>query len=220
MKYLTTLTGPSCSGKTTLEDMLARRGCGKAVSTTTRERRPGERDGVDYYFVNEGAFEEMMKEPYGFIEVVNFNGNWYGVTAAEIDRLHARFDHVILVVEPCGAKQIHQYFKGFKNITLRQVFLTNRPSVLAERFLQRFGQESLSNVNAVQTYAKRMATMMSTERGWVTEAYLCNDNPINGFKYDWLLEEFNLVNRDEVIARILDTKTPFPEHTTLMPASL
>src|SRR3569623_2214195 len=105
MKKQTTLTGPSCAGKSTLEKMMAERGCMKAVSTTTRSPRAGEVDGVDYYFVSKEKFLTMATLDM-FIEMVKFGEHHYGVTVAEMGRLWMDGEKVVLLSEPVGAEKI------------------------------------------------------------------------------------------------------------------
>lgn len=77
--------GPSGSGKTTiLEHLTAQNDC-RIVTTTTRLMRPGEKHGVDYYFVDRNEFREMV-ERNEFMEHTEYAGNFYGTTWKEIRR--------------------------------------------------------------------------------------------------------------------------------------
>src|SRR3569832_2784359 len=145
MKKLTTLTGPSCAGKSTLEKMMAERGCMKAVSTTTRSPRAGEVDGVDYYFVSKEKFLTMATLDM-FIEMVKFGEHHYGVTVAELERLWMDGEHVVLVCEPVGAEQIQKWAKKRPDVQLTSDFIDNPTSVIADRFLRRFGGDLLAAV--------------------------------------------------------------------------
>src|SRR3569832_428159 len=166
MKKLTTLTGPSCAGKSTLEKMMAERGCMKAVSTTTRSPRAGEVDGVDYYFVSKEKFLTMATLDM-FIEMVKFGEHYFGVSVAELVRLWRDGVHVVLVCEPGGAEQIQNWAKKRPDVQLTSVFIDNPTSVITDRFLRRFGGDLLAaeveqdSERVINSYAKRMAMMVN-----------------------------------------------------------
>ena len=72
------LAGASASGKTEVAKVLAKTyGITKIVTTTTREKRTGEVDGVDYFFVSKEKFETMILEDK-FVEYTLYNGQMYG----------------------------------------------------------------------------------------------------------------------------------------------
>jgi guanylate kinase len=207
MKKLTTLTGPSCAGKSTLEKMMVDRGCMKAVSSTTRTPRAGETDGVDYYFMSKDKFLLMATEGM-FIEVVRFGDQHYGVSVAEIERLFMNGDHVVLVCEPNGAEQIQKWARARPDIQLTSVFVDNPTSVISDRFLRRFHQDVQATMGdydpqvtekVYAAYAKRMAMMVNTEPTWRIPAY----SPAPGrLAYDLVFESFDSTN-DDRIANIL-----------------
>jgi guanylate kinase len=75
------LSGPSGAGKSTIIDSASSR-IGEyyfSISTTTREPRAGEVDGVDYYFVSKDEFEEDIKAGE-FLEYATVHGNYYGTS--------------------------------------------------------------------------------------------------------------------------------------------
>lgn len=74
------INGPSGSGKTTLGDYFASLGLQEIVSTTTRSPRPGEVQGVSYYFVTEAEFLAADR-----IEESFYSGHYYGVTKKEVE---------------------------------------------------------------------------------------------------------------------------------------
>jgi len=204
MKKLTTLTGPSCAGKSTLEKMMAERGCMKAVSTTTRSPRAGEVDGVDYYFVSKEKFLTMATLDM-FIEMVKFGEHHYGVTVAELERLWMDGEHVVLVCEPVGAEQIQKWAKKRPDVQLTSVFIDNPTSVITDRFLRRFGGDLLAaeveqdSERVINSYAKRMAMMVNVEPTWRIAAY---NSLQGGLRYDLVFESFDQSN-DTRIADIL-----------------
>ena len=97
MKPIIVITGVSGSGKTTLSQLfpVERR----IVSYTTRNPRPGEIDGIDYYFVTKEQGEEIKNSENSF-EDTCFAGNVYGVTKDEvIDKSVNWKYHTVLVAE-------------------------------------------------------------------------------------------------------------------------
>lgn len=78
------LSGPSASGKTEVAKVLqAKYGICKVITTTTRPMRINEKDKVDYFFVSENRFQEMIHEDL-FVEYTLYNGNYYGSTKDQI----------------------------------------------------------------------------------------------------------------------------------------
>lgn len=75
-----------------------------SVSATTRPPRPGEVDGRNYYFISRASFEDMIQKGE-FLEYSEHNANYYGTPRAQMLEKQAR-GHVLLDIEPCGAKQV------------------------------------------------------------------------------------------------------------------
>lgn len=107
------VSGPSGAGKTT----LVRGVCDYfaaldneihfSVSHTTRPPRTGERDGIDYHFVDEATFKEMQGEGE-FIECAHVHGRMYGTSRAEVEGRLLRNHDVILDIDVQGARLIHR----------------------------------------------------------------------------------------------------------------
>jgi guanylate kinase len=106
------ITGPSGCGKSTLIRRVRRAlgGIEFSVSHTTRERRPSEKDGVDYHFVSEKVFERMVREKR-FIEHARVHGHNYGTSRAEIEAKGRRSD-IILDIDVQGARQVRARVPG------------------------------------------------------------------------------------------------------------
>ncbi len=75
-----------------------------SVSATTRDPRPGEQDGVHYYFVTKERFEQMIANGE-FLEYDNHAANYYGTPRAQAEEKLTR-GHVVFDIEPNGAKGI------------------------------------------------------------------------------------------------------------------
>jgi guanylate kinase len=98
------VSGPSGAGKNTAIDRLLAEAPSLvySVSHTTRAPRPGERDGVEYHFVDSAAFDGMVAAGE-FIEHVVYLGDQYGTSKREMARLAARGLDIVLNVDVQGA---------------------------------------------------------------------------------------------------------------------
>jgi guanylate kinase len=101
------ITGPSGVGKGTLIRGLLQRIPELELSTsaTTRPMRPGERDGVDYYFLTPEAFERHVADG-DFVEHATYSGNRYGTLRSELEQRVAGGVPVVLEIEVQGARQV------------------------------------------------------------------------------------------------------------------
>jgi guanylate kinase len=100
------LSSPSGGGKTTIaKELLRRRGdLGYSVSATTRPARPGERDGVDYFFMTAEQFEASRARG-DFAESAEVHGNLYATLRKEVDRVLASKKHVVMDIDVQGTRQ-------------------------------------------------------------------------------------------------------------------
>ena len=107
MSKVFVITGPSGVGKGTLIAELCRRvpRLELSVSATTREPRPGEVDGRDYFFLDRDEFDRRVAEG-DFLEFATFSGNRYGTLRSEVDRRLADGFSVVLEIEVQGARQV------------------------------------------------------------------------------------------------------------------
>ena len=101
------VTGPSGAGKGTLIQLVLPRFSELApvVSATTRSRRPGEHDGVEYHFLSPSEFQAKI-DAGEFLEYVDYVGNRYGTLRSEIDRLRAAGKAPLLELETEGALRV------------------------------------------------------------------------------------------------------------------
>lgn len=102
-------TGPSGAGKGTLLSRLREQDdrLFYSISATTRAPRPGETDGVQYYFLTKADFEEKIAQN-AFLEYACYVENYYGTLEAPVnEKLDEGYD-VILEIEVQGAMQVHE----------------------------------------------------------------------------------------------------------------
>jgi guanylate kinase len=76
-----------------------------SVSVTTRARRSGEADGVNYHFVTAERFAELV-ETGRLLEHAHFAGNWYGTPREPVEERLAAGEDVLLEIEVQGARQV------------------------------------------------------------------------------------------------------------------
>ena len=104
------ISGPSGVGKSSVVHALADRMTFHfSVSWTTRERRPGERDGIDYVFVDRKRFEDGIAEA-GFLEWAEYSGHLYGTPRAAVLAHLDAGEHVLLDIENDGAGQVKKAY--------------------------------------------------------------------------------------------------------------
>jgi guanylate kinase len=108
---LLVLSAPSGAGKSTIIGrlMAAEPGMAFSVSHTTRPPRAGEVDGVDYHFVTEDRFGEILAAD-GFAEWAHVHGRRYGTSLAEVRRLQDTGRDVVFDVDYQGARQLMRRF--------------------------------------------------------------------------------------------------------------
>jgi guanylate kinase len=113
------ISGPSGVGKDAIIERLRERypDAFFAVTATTRERRPGEIDGVHYYFLSEVDFRTMLAEGE-FLESATVYGNLYGVLRAPVRLALARGQDVFVKVDVQGAAAIERLVPGAVSIFL------------------------------------------------------------------------------------------------------
>ncbi len=128
------ISAPSGSGKTTLCNKLIDSlvGLGRSISMTTRPPRPGERDGIDYIFIEKDEFLKRSKKNE-FLEWAKVFDEYYGTSKKHIKHLLAKGQDVVLNIDVQGAMKI-------KRLNMRSVYVFIMPpsvSMLKERLVSR-----------------------------------------------------------------------------------
>ena len=132
---LVVLSAPSGGGKTTIAKAVRDRfsdAFGFSVSATTRKPRPGEREGVDYYFWSPDKFLKGVAEGK-FLEHAEYAGELYGTLRADVERILKSGRHVLLDIEVDGAAQVRLLQPGAITIFI----LPSDPRALIERLVRR-----------------------------------------------------------------------------------
>lgn len=153
------ISGFSGSGKGTLVKALLRRydNYALSVSMTTRAPRPGEREGVEYFFTDEEHFKEAIKQG-DLIEYAFYCGNYYGTPRAYVEEQLEAGKNVILEIEIQGALKVKEKFP----MSLL-IFLTP-PS--ADELKYRLEERGTENVRGIE---ERLARAVEESEG--VEAY-------------------------------------------------
>ena len=137
------ISAPSGAGKTSLVKALLEEidFIEVSVSYTTRAKRPGEREGIDYHFVTQETFQKMIDDDQ-FIEHAEVFGNYYGTSRQRIkEKMHAGID-IILEIDWQGARQVRKLFPDSQSIFILPPSL----DALKERLTGR-GQDSDEVIN-------------------------------------------------------------------------
>lgn len=105
------LSAASGTGKTTLAHMLldGDRALKLSVSYTTRQPRRGEKDGVDYHFVDEESFRSMIDRG-AFLEWAEVHGNLYGSSAEWTERMLEQGHDIVFDIDVQGGRQVKERF--------------------------------------------------------------------------------------------------------------
>jgi guanylate kinase len=132
------IAAPSGAGKTSLVKQLLTLTpqVEVSISHTTRPRRPGEQDGVDYYFVDPDTFQALVQEGV-FLEHARVFDHFYGTSRyAVMERLHAGID-VILEIDWQGAHQVRA-----RTSRVHTIFILPPSRAALRQRLQHRGQDA------------------------------------------------------------------------------
>ena len=163
---LIVLSGPSGSGKgTIIKSLLSmREDTVLSISMTTRAPRPGEQDGVHYFFRTRDEFEDVIRKD-GFLEYAEYNGEYYGTPEAPIRRWLNEGKNVILEIEVQGAEKVMNHRSD-----LVSVFITIPSFEELERRLRARATETEEKIR------RRMATaQMELSRAFRYQYVVLND---------------------------------------------
>lgn len=159
---LTVISGFSGAGKGTLVKKLLQDydNFALSVSMTTRKPRPGEKDGVEYFFVDQDEFEKKIEEN-GLIEYARYCDHYYGTPRSYVEQQLAAGRDVILEIEIQGALQVK---KKFPEALL--LFVTPPSAAVLKQRLEGRGTET------DEVIAKRLARAYEESEGMDAYDYI------------------------------------------------
>lgn len=100
------ISGPSGTGKGTVcEELLKNEPIFLSVSSTTRDRRNNEVDGVTYNYISAEEFEKLIKDGE-MLEWAIYSGNYYGTPKRTVEKMLSDGKNVLLEIEPQGALKV------------------------------------------------------------------------------------------------------------------
>lgn len=113
MNRVFVISAPSGAGKSTVIQRLLELDprVGFSISHTTRRPREGEKDGREYYFIEEPEFRAMIRKGQ-FLEWARVYGHLYGTSVNEILRIIQNHEYVLLDIDVQGASQIQKHYPG------------------------------------------------------------------------------------------------------------
>ena len=124
------LVGKTCSGKSTVAKILEKRGYNRIVTYTTRPKRAGEADGIDYHFITVEDFLKRRENGF-FAETAEYDASfghcYYGSAKADYTA-----DKSVIVLNPKGIKQVLS--SGLKPTV---IYLNAADTLLKERAIAR-----------------------------------------------------------------------------------
>ena len=166
---LVVLSGPSGAGKTTVSRTVARRlGLCISVSATTRSRRPGETEGVDYYFIGREEFQKRVAAG-AFVEWAEVFGQYYGTPIGEMERARGRGKKLLLEIDVQGGIQVKKMFPEALAILL----LPPNDKALRRRLSKR-GTEAPEEVE--RRFAKARDEIAMARQSGAYDAEVVNDD--------------------------------------------
>ena len=166
---LVVLSGPSGAGKTTVSRAVARRlSLFISVSATTRSRRPGETEGVDYYFLSREEFQKRIADG-AFVEWAEVFGQYYGTPVEELERARRRRKQLLLEIDVQGGIQVKKKFPEALAILL----LPPNDKALRRRLSKR-GTEQSEEVE--RRFAKARDEIEMARRSGLYDAEVVNDD--------------------------------------------
>jgi guanylate kinase len=147
------VTGPSGAGKGTLIQLVLPRfpELALAVSATTRAQRPGEENGVHYWFLDRDEFDRRV-DAGEFLESVDYVGNRYGTLNSEIERLQRAGKAPVLELETEGALRVKARVPGAVTI-----FVTAPVEELDRRLRERATESSGVIEERLETARRQLA---------------------------------------------------------------
>ncbi len=150
------VSAPSGAGKTSICDALIKsdKNIVYSVSTTTRSPRKGEKNGKEYFFVDEKTFKSMVKKNM-FVEWAKVHNNFYGTSRKVLEQTINKGKDILLDIDVQGAIKIKKQYKD-----ALMIFITTPTlKILKERLIKR-NKDSLDVIKTRIKNAKKELTYL------------------------------------------------------------
>ena len=150
------VSAPSGAGKTSICDALIKedKNIVYSVSTTTRQPREGEKNGVEYYFVDDKKFKEMVKKNV-FVEWAKVHNHFYGTSKNVLEQTINKGKDILLDIDVQGAVKIKKQYKD-----ALMIFITTPTlKILKQRLIKR-NKDSMEVIKTRIENAKKELTYM------------------------------------------------------------
>lgn len=203
------ISGTTCAGKGTVVKELIKRNenLGLSVSYTSRDKRDGEIDGQDYYFVSTEKFEKMINNNE-FLEYAKVQyGKYYGTSKAEVKKLLEAGKDVILEIDVQGAQQIKEIFPQTILIFIMAPSMNEvkrrikaRGKETNEQIIERF-KTAYNEINEISKYNYVVVNDVLDDAIKKVEAILISEK----CRVD-RIEEISVENQEEIIHEFLINK--------------
>jgi len=161
-KILLILSSPSGAGKTTLTKKIQQkyRNFKLSVSHTTRKPRDNEIEGIDYYFVTNNEFKNLIKTD-SFYEFAKIFENFYGTSKKNVDEVIQKND-ILFDIDWQGTKQLSK----FKNLKLVKIYLITENKIeIKKRLIKR-------NQNSKKEIESRFNSFDEDVKHWIDYDYI------------------------------------------------
>jgi guanylate kinase len=167
---LLVIAGPSGVGKSTIVHGLMREfNAAFSVSATTRAPSPGERDGIDYFFVDRATFQRWIDEDRFLEHAQVFGRDWYGTPRDAVQRQLDDGRLVILDIDVQGAENVRRAMPGMLGIFI----LPPDESELLRRLRAR-GREDETAIQ--RRFAESRSEIARAKAGTTFDAFVVNDD--------------------------------------------
>jgi guanylate kinase len=150
------VSAPSGAGKTSIADAVIKndKNIVYSISTTTRAPRKGERNGREYFFVDDKTFKTMIKQKK-FAEWAQVHGHYYGTSEKSLEGTINKGKDILLDIDVQGALKIKKQYKSAVMIFI----MTPSLKILKERLIKR-NKDSMETIKIRLANAKKELSYM------------------------------------------------------------
>jgi len=167
---LLVIAGPSGVGKSTIvHGLMGEFNAAFSVSATTRAPSPGERDGVDYFFIDQATFQRWIDEDRFLEHAQVFGRDWYGTPRDAVQRQLDSGRLVILDIDVQGAENVRRAMPGMLGIFI----LPPDEGELLRRLRVR-GREDETAIQ--RRFAESRSEIARAKAGTTFDAFVVNDD--------------------------------------------